>query len=267
MIKKILIPLDGSKLSESIIPHAISLVEEDAHVYIIRVLSREDETCEITPSLRSLYNGTPKMLKTSIAIKTGDPVQVILSEANKLEIDAILLTTHGNTGLFSISLGSVAQKITHTCKKPLLLLKPGKKLNNGYSYKSVVVPLDGSTISESAVNTAATFAKWWNSSITLIRVGPKPYWNHTNGHPEQSLQEYEIHHYMKRHVGNVNRLGLEGKYIYDRGDPVDRLWRVAVKANADIVISGSKRDQINHWIMGSFVESFIRNTSIPILLL
>ena len=143
MAKKILVPLDGSKLAERALEQAeIYSKALQAEVILIRVTENPlKATPEAGPAMekkvageskdqaRSYLEGVVSGLKGK-GIKgrsvVGDwpPFSAILGLAHKEDVDLIVMSTHGRTGLSKVVLGSVAEKVLYATKRPVLLVKP-----------------------------------------------------------------------------------------------------------------------------------------------
>ena len=144
---KILVTLDGSELSEAALPHAAALAHcSGAHISLLRVavppmyiyppigmtppintmLSAETMRVAVAEYLESkaaTLRATGLNVTTSVQVNvmTAD---TILSVAQALAADLIVMSTHGRSGVTRWLLGSVADKITHVARVPLLLVRP-----------------------------------------------------------------------------------------------------------------------------------------------
>ena len=149
MYKKILVPLDGSELSESILDHVITIAtgcQVPPEVVLLRVRKLFGEITgvtlghEITKELNQAYHhqsanylkGIAKELeKKGIVVKTevltGDPAKEILKYSKNKNVDLIIMSTHGKSGFSKVVFGSVAYKILGQTKVPVLL-KPAIKV-------------------------------------------------------------------------------------------------------------------------------------------
>ena len=146
MLKKILVCLDGSGLSEQIVPYIIevalgcssrvvllevtlppsAIVEPLTGFYrttpIEKVLREE---AEAQVYLRRLAQRLRKRgLKVSTVTVTGDPGKTIVSYAKKNAADLIALSTHGRSGLVRLAFGSVAEYVLKRSGLPILIRKP-----------------------------------------------------------------------------------------------------------------------------------------------
>lgn len=129
MLKHLLVPLDGSKLAEEALQYArevvapkgrISLItvvvqsEKPAYAYLAPVVPPNDP--ELLPIAQHYLEGfTYEHANDDIVYDyraiIGDPTTVITEQAEKLQVDAIVMTTHGRSGISRFFLGSVTAKV------------------------------------------------------------------------------------------------------------------------------------------------------------
>jgi nucleotide-binding universal stress UspA family protein len=146
MYKKILVPLDGSPLSEAVLPHAEALAKsEGAEIIILSVpsipaaefLSRnpamasaiikdvEDETNQY------IQTEIEKLQKDGIHVKgltrMGPVPETILEVADETQADVIAMSTHGRSGIQRWLIGSVADRIVQSAHIPVMLIHPFSK--------------------------------------------------------------------------------------------------------------------------------------------
>jgi len=142
MFKKILLPLDGSAMSERAVEAAEDLAKgSGAEVLLLKVvpspLGKAPEAGQAEESrafaesvnrskaylekISSRLNG--KSVKSRILIPSGEPHAEILAAAHKEDVDCIVMSTHGGTALARALLGSTAEKVVYTTKRPVMLIK------------------------------------------------------------------------------------------------------------------------------------------------
>ncbi|MBE0569698.1 MAG: universal stress protein [Deltaproteobacteria bacterium] len=147
MFKKILLPLDGSAMSERAVEAAEELAKgSGAEVLLLKVvpspLGKAPEAGQAEESrafnesvsrskaylekIASRLNG--KSVKSRILIPSGEPYAEILAAAHKEDVDCIVMSTHGGTALARALLGSTAEKVVYTTKRPVMLIKPKEVL-------------------------------------------------------------------------------------------------------------------------------------------
>lgn len=134
MYEHILLPLDGSEMSESAIPHAeaLALGCEAKRVTIVHVVEQERyEGMVATGKRPGVYlQRTAKRLEskgitTSIKVLTGDAAEGIVSFAEK-DCDIIVMASHGRSGVTRWAVGSVADKVFLASSVPVLMVKAAK---------------------------------------------------------------------------------------------------------------------------------------------
>jgi nucleotide-binding universal stress UspA family protein len=137
MFKKILVPLDGSKLAEGILPRVEWLAKtHDGEVTLLRVAlahtfpgvdpvqhqvnvvrEAEEYLAKVEANMKSVG------VKCSSVVRYGHDAREIVEHAKDRDFDLIAMSTHGRTGLAEFVLGSVASKVINTAVVPILLCR------------------------------------------------------------------------------------------------------------------------------------------------
>ena len=139
--KRILVPLDGSKLAEQALPHATMLAEQfGAEIVLLKVLGPLPEPAMAGRGVvRSAEAATAQLARDylevvaaglrdqAIATQTvtieGKPYIEIIRFAEEHEIDLVVMSTRGHSGLSRWLLGSVADRVARGATIPLLLVQ------------------------------------------------------------------------------------------------------------------------------------------------
>lgn len=145
MYKRVLVPLDGSKLAECALSHVKALVKEGSigEVIVLSVVGADiplDEMSSgidlnafrqmlINTSREYLADVDSRLRSEGIKVQTelieaSRPARVIADYAQKNDIDLIIIATRGYTGIQKLLLGSVAFKVLHEAHVPVLLIRP-----------------------------------------------------------------------------------------------------------------------------------------------
>ncbi len=144
MYKTILVPLDGSKRAEAILPH----VEEMAHRFKAKVIllqvveppsivaTTNVELLELNlEGLKQYKNEADaylaglqgefreKNIKAKRYVESGPPIEAILNVADREGADLIAMASHGRSGLSRVFYGSVAAGVLQRVDRPLLLIR------------------------------------------------------------------------------------------------------------------------------------------------
>ncbi len=131
--KRIVVPLDGSHRSGSILPYAAALAKATGarilFMTIVEPRAKEDLPVEVWA--RNMFKEQKQLhkegIQTELAIRYGDPALEILSFGATHNADLIAMSTHGRTGLDRVRYGSVAEKVLRQGKAPLLILRTAGK--------------------------------------------------------------------------------------------------------------------------------------------
>ncbi|MFA8343991.1 MAG: universal stress protein [Rhodothermaceae bacterium] len=152
LIRKILIPVDFSAYSRNALNYAFSFSQEiEAEIYTIYVVeplifpadfsmgqisipAMDVDTTERAKNELSTFIdnvlGQNNQVKT--VIKTGKPFVEINETAAELDIDLIIIASHGHTGVEHLFFGGTAEKVVRKAPCPVLTLREPIK---GFKYK------------------------------------------------------------------------------------------------------------------------------------
>lgn len=131
-VRRVIVPVDGSKLAEMVVPWATSLARllkarlVFLHVYPHGPGGMGNRSEEVFDALRKRMVRLCELLKKQgvkarFAVRTGDAAECILWFAGMN--DMIVTTTHGEGGFKRWIFGSVAEKLIHTARVPVLVFK------------------------------------------------------------------------------------------------------------------------------------------------
>jgi nucleotide-binding universal stress UspA family protein len=144
MYQTILVPLDGSKRAEAILPHVENLVHcYQAKMILLRVVEPHIRVSRYESSYEMLtheqlehwiheaetYLATlqkafeQKGLEVEVRVSHGHVVEAIIAEAEREHADLIAMASHGRTGLARVFYGSIAAGVLHRIDRPLLLIR------------------------------------------------------------------------------------------------------------------------------------------------
>ena len=145
MYKKILVPLDGSRIAECVMPHIKTIAKAtNSKVELVSVVEpveiptrgkialteddlkqiNADASQEANKYLNSLANRLKRAGIEGIPVViTGKPAESLVDYANNNAIDLIIMATHGRSGITKWFWGSVAEKVLRAVDIPILLVK------------------------------------------------------------------------------------------------------------------------------------------------
>lgn len=142
MYRKILVPLDGSKTAEGVLPHAKALAySEGAELVLLTVAAnpvmdfafsdpaiaqnaqREQEEASQKYTARIEEELKEAGFRVSTLLRIGAVADTILNVAEEMQVDVIAMSTHGRTGPARWLLGSIADKVVRNSQVPALLIR------------------------------------------------------------------------------------------------------------------------------------------------
>jgi nucleotide-binding universal stress UspA family protein len=194
MFRNILLPLDGSPFSEHALPLAVDLaVRSGARLHLVQV--HEPPLAQVYPDGLPVYDDrwdgairaqTEEYLR-SVAqrcmerggvspvtnLLDGSVAPAIAQYAAEVGIDLITMTTHGRGGISRAWVGSVADSLVRRGAVPLLLIRP-KDQDVDWTPRDetrhVLIPLDGSELSEGILEPAIVLGSLIGARYTLLRI-------------------------------------------------------------------------------------------------
>ena len=285
MVSKIIVPLDGSKLAEQILPHARLFAETfAAPVELLRVHPADGHVAYWPPLPNQEYlkhiaaRYLPVSLRIDCTETEGEPAEVIVVRAKRERDCLIAMATHGLSGMRRWFLGSVASKVVQAAANPLLLVRPveGADPATEIHLRTVFVPLDGSGLAEKILPRALALAKRLALETQLLRVYslPPEFYMVGDGLYMQPIAEQK--EVMREEAvtylnGKVESLQAEGfpRIIATAidGDPAEVIIDLAQKTPESLIAMCTHgRSGISRWVLGSVAEKVIQHSRNPVLL-
>jgi nucleotide-binding universal stress UspA family protein len=145
MYRRILLVLDGSKMAEQALPHAIAQARQfQAELVLLRVLeplpevggmskaSIEQAKQQTAVLAREYLEGVAARTEEQgvtiqVAAIEGRPNTAILTYAETHDVDLVVLCSRGRSGLSRWLMGSVADRVVRGATVPVLLVRAGKE--------------------------------------------------------------------------------------------------------------------------------------------
>ncbi len=318
MFKRILVPLDGSALAERAFPVAARLARATGgSVVLVRVanalftpgshLASAPSISEaIDPELRDMesYLNTLASSEMLAGIETetkalfGSAAPTILAVAYSYDVDLIVMTSQGKTGLKRWVPGSVTQKVARHSRVPVFVLHaegpiPAGPHPDGRPLRALVA-LDGSVLAKAALVPAAQLVTKLSApargALHLMRVVKPPTLveKQAQGDQEQieRLRENALHRaktYLDSVAGHLREGPLAGLNLAVTwsvavdDDVAQAIMRMAENGEdaegagafgrCDLVAMATHgRSGLQHWVLGSVTERVLSASNLPILI-
>lgn len=291
MYEKILLPLDGSDLGQQAIPYAEKLAGRlGSQIKLVHVMGPHEnkysnmhklylqKIAEAIEKGTEQYAEKPGRDKIDIEsiILAGDPAQEIVDYANKENIDLIVMSTHGRTGITRWALGSVADRVLRATRKPLALIRARNIRPNTLPQNiinRILVTLDGSEQSEVVLPYVEELASRIKAEVVLLHVLEPNYYVYTVGgynwdaYSEKQRKSMKAFYtdYLRGIADQFQKKEITAKYQVIFGIVAEVIIDFPEKIHADFVaMSTHGRSGVSRWVLGSVAERVLRagNTSL-----
>jgi nucleotide-binding universal stress UspA family protein len=138
-IRRILMPTDFSETSDAALTYAMSLAQVcSASVYLLHVIRDLGDTVGWEPplslleeqqavareDLSRLVERQPREIQVQSMVRVGFPFVEIIRYAKELDVDLIVMGTHGRGPVAHMLMGSVAEKVVRKAPCPVLTVRP-----------------------------------------------------------------------------------------------------------------------------------------------
>ncbi len=298
MFQQILAPLDGSTTAECVLPHLVAVAKAfDAQVTLLRVLeSHRAQAARVDPldwqmckieAQAYLQAFQSRLQAAGITVESvlleGRPATAIVNFAQGHEIDLILLSTHGASGLSPWNMSSVVQKVIQRVNRSVMLVRAYQPLAAAalegtipaLHYQRILLPLDGSQRAEYVLAAAQLLARYHNAECLLAHVVQKPAMpRRVPLTPEEidlveqvvacNHREAEAYfaHLQERLVGAIQTRILTSE------DVAETLHALVDTEQIDLVLlSAHGYSGKRQWPYGAIAASFILHGNTPLLFL
>jgi nucleotide-binding universal stress UspA family protein len=198
MFKRILVPLDGSLLAERAIPHALQFARIfESNIILLRVLNPisfhenpdavdplkwQIRKAEADMYMQGITDRLCKELETDTRkvnilkeddfdeckprveynILEGKTAENIINFAHSENIDLVVISTHGASGLSRWNISSVTQKVINLIYLPLLVVRAYNQTNFEnvpVNYHRILLPIDSSRRAECSLSAGIALAR------------------------------------------------------------------------------------------------------------
>ncbi|PZC46868.1 MAG: Nucleotide-binding universal stress protein, UspA family [Chloroflexi bacterium] len=292
MFSRILVPLDGSELAEQVLPYVASLakaLQADVSLITAMIPVRPLPESFMEQASVNLHQLTTEYLAARAdtlrerglivdwSVEDGYPSEVIATAALKQPNTLIAISTHGRSGLTRWTLGSVTDRVVHSTKAPLLIIRSRDEDQPAEAtLTTVIVPLDGSGLGEQALAPAAALAKALGLNITLVRATPSAadYYKFAT-YPVPVSEDYskEVDEDAGAYLAGVKEtLQKEGSVsvetALEHGSPAAVIVDLAKNTPDSLVVMTTHgRSGMGRWILGSVTDRVVRHSGDPVLVI
>lgn len=295
MFEQILVPMDGSSLAECVLPHVFAISSVfDAHTTFIQVRSRSTQTGQLVDplvwqmgkveALNYLDGLTNQLRATGLRadhqLVDGTAADSIIEYAHENQINLIVLSSHGSSGLSAWNISGVVRKISQRANLPTMIVRayqPQPNKLTDVNYKTILIPLDLSQRAECALPIAARLARHFRARLivahvvkfpemprrTPLTVEDKELAKNLTKRNQQEASKYliQIENRLKARTIDVQTR------LSEREDISSTLHEMVDKECVDLVVmSAHGYSGARKWPYGNIVEKFLSYGSTPLLI-
>lgn len=294
MFSKILVPLDGSELSELSLTYMVELAanfnSDVKLVYVCEPAEAEfrhmhelyiQKIAERVRRNIKTYNtvNTETKSKINTVVLDGDPADEIVEYAENNEISIIIMVSHGRSGLVPWSIGSTADKIINRTHIPVLMIRaktPHTEPVQGELFSKILVPLDGSKEGEAALFYVKELTCRIKAEVTLLQIVTPGKHVHTLGGLDYiNFPESEMEHLLtdaRQYLEETSKYLIDTKAVFNyevvTGNIAQQIIKYADETNTRLVaISTHGHSGIKKWLSGSVTNKILQAGNTPILVI
>ncbi|MFN2162264.1 MAG: universal stress protein [Candidatus Promineifilaceae bacterium] len=280
MFSRILVPLDGSALAESALSLAEQFIEgSEGRLILLRVvpyftvlaadpllyeeMNRLGED-EALAYLRSIRNELPDPGKADIVCQVGSAADSILQYSIENDVDLIVMSSHGRSGINRWVYGSVAERIMSQAPCPTLIINARQSSQEGAPSK-ILVPLDGSGLAEQALHPALDLAQLLDAELYLLSVttsGELRIETASEAGAFADIENGEVvkaKDYLQDLAENLDYQKVNYDVEIASGSVAEAIMDYAAENGMELIIMSSHgRTGLKRWVYGSVAEKVLR---------
>jgi nucleotide-binding universal stress UspA family protein len=272
MPRNVLIPTDGSPLSENALEQAITTFSDGTltliHVIDPRYTAPDDELRPERVFVDLLDIAERNDIEVDTEIRVGHPGREIVRFSEEADVDEIIMGSHGRERVSRILLGSVAERVLRRAPVPVTVVHPHQRTGT----KHHLLPIDGSEQSTKALEYACSVFP--DVQTTIIHAIDPMETHYGEGQLVHSESEYEqIQQQAEQLLADAEALANE----YDANvtttiavewgpnRPADAILDYVADNDIDHVIMGSHgRSGVSRVLLGSVAETVSRRSPAPV---
>jgi nucleotide-binding universal stress UspA family protein len=292
-LKHLLIPVDGSRLAESVLPYGIELAKDlGAMVTLFHVLEEkppqeihgqhhladEEEACQYLSRLADTFPPEVNVERHVHTEKVRNVARSITEHTSELAPDLIVMCAHGEGGLRDMMVGSIAQQVISRARTPVLLIQPRENAIENPQLNCYLVALDGQPDHEQGLPVAVQLARSTRAKLELLTVVPTLGTLRSEGAAAGrylpgtttamlDMTESYAKEYLQKHSDRLKSIDLQADIHVVRGDPAAQILAVAENTHCDLVVLGTHgRSGMGAFWAGSVASKVVAAARQPLLL-
>lgn len=264
MYKRILVPVDGSTFAEQLLAPAAQVARAThSELAVLRVVDNAEDhgaAARYAQELAAPHGAQAICLPTQLE----GVAATIRDEARRVPGTLVAMCSHGRSGAMQALFGSVALEVLRALGEPVVVFRPTADGPPALTKVGrVVLPLDGSTLSESIMPQAAELAKWLGGRIIVVSV-IEPSIRLGADVPASDVQESG---YVRARARELHeRYGVEASWEVLHGKPQEAIPSfVRSLGDAMLAMCTHGHSGLRAVMAGSVTAHCMREAQVPVL--
>jgi nucleotide-binding universal stress UspA family protein len=286
---RILVPLDGSRLAEAVLPAASSVAEKlNARLLLVHVLEREPPVevhgephlCDAGRASDYLEGQAQQLRRRGLTVElhvhdrpVSDIAAALDSHAHELRADLIAMCAHGRSNLRTRLIGSIAERILRGGGVPILLRTVRRPQAPSFELRKLLVPIDFGHDVVTALAAAISLAKPYRAAVYLLAAPEPPPPEATRFLPGTTAltREFERADLTRRLAELADRMHTEIKHVQtivaDR-PPTEAILAACDSLPADLIVLVTHvHVGVSSWLDPSTGQQLLKHPDLTLLLI
>ena len=289
MFERILVPLDGSKAAEIVIPYVEEITAKLGSKLILVSVS-ESAVADTEHLYKAYLKGMAKQVTSDLwewgardaaqvedKILVGKPANAILRRADRSNVGLLVIASRGSSGQGRPwLLGNIAAKVLRAAGKPVLLIRaPAKSqaVRQRRLVRKILVPLDGSALGAAAIPYAEALAQALGAELALFQVlelVDTTYLNESHtfypNPPNEENRKSSAISYLDEVGKPLKERGLSVSSAVAIGSPAEEIIDYAAGNAIDLIaMSTHGRTGVGRWVFGSVTDKILHAGNMAVL--
>jgi nucleotide-binding universal stress UspA family protein len=271
VFRKILVPLDGSENAERALPWVKRYAgPPKAEVVLFRAVTQAQSDTwfpsEPGASEAREYLGRIERelnyadIPAKIVVKVAPAATAIVAAASEEQGELIVMTTRGGSKVGRWLVGGITEQVMRLSPVPVLVVRSQTPLARQGRVRRILVPLDGSGLSETVLPWAEKLARFHRARLVFVHVYPRG--------PRGTSADYDERYdallkRTRRTIAALAGRGVKARVHVERGDAAEGILRTAGTADL-IAMTTHGYGGFKRWMFGSVAEKVIHEAYVPV---
>lgn len=268
MFKRMIVAVDGSDASEAGVRWAVDAAGDETTLIFCSVL----DGGVFAATARALGDAAvsaarSRGMQAQSVVLVGQPAPGILGCARDQAADAIVIGSHGRTGIARVLIGSVAEAVIRGTDVPVVVAHADDHVRSG----PIAVAVDDSAASDAALIAAIALARAVHAELRLFHVFGRGDFERIDGLGEATDERIEHASIAAAAIldeagDRVRALGIAFEAVMLEGHPAPELLKVLESHGCSCVATGTHgRSGFKRLLFGSVAAALVEYARIPVI--